>query len=101
MKKIFDEENVVILGISKDSIKSHISFSEKYALKINILSDENKEVINMYNVWKEKKMYGKSTFGVVRTTYLIDEKGYIVFAKEKVNASENAKEMYDIIKGVK
>lgn len=97
----FDDENTIVLGISKDSVKSHFSFSEKYNLKFNILSDETKEVINLYDVWKEKIMYGKSTFGVVRTTYLIDENGIIIYAKEKVNSSENAQEMLSLIKGEK
>ena len=96
----FNDDNIIVLGISKDSIKSHKSFSEKYDLKFNILSDENKDVINLYDVWKEKKLYGKVSYGVVRTTYVIDENGIIIFAKEKVNASENAQEILEFLKEV-
>ncbi len=89
----FVEKNAVILGVSKDSVRSHKKFEEKYGLPFTLLSDENKEVLQLYDVWKEKTMYGKKVLGVVRTTYLIDEEGTIIRAFGKVNASENPQQM--------
>ena len=67
------EKGAVVLGISKDSVTSHLKFKEKYNLPFEILSDPEHEVIELYDVWKEKNMYGKKVMGVVRSTYLIDE----------------------------
>lgn len=86
----FKALNAVIIGISKDSPASHAKFIEKYDFPFILLSDVNKDVINTYGVWQEKVMYGKKTFGVVRTTYVIDENGVIISAETKVKASENA-----------
>lgn len=86
----FNGLNAVIIGISKDSPASHAKFIEKYDFPFILLSDVNKDVINTYGVWQEKVMYGKKTFGVVRTTYVIDENGVIISAETKVKASENA-----------
>ena len=85
----FRERGAVVLGISKDSVASHKKFEEKYGLPFTILADPEKEVIQRYDVWKEKKLYGKVSMGVVRTTYLIDEEGIIVKADDKVKAAEN------------
>jgi peroxiredoxin Q/BCP len=87
------EKGAVVLGVSKDSVKSHKKFEEKYGLPFTLLSDENVEVIQAYDVWKEKTLYGKKHMGVVRTTYLIDENGMIIQAKGKVKPAENAAEM--------
>ena len=73
----FLEKGAVVLGVSKDSVSSHKNFEQKYALPFPLLSDPEKEVIQAYDVWKEKKNYGKVSLGVVRTTYLIDENGII------------------------
>ena len=89
----FKEKGVRVIGISKDSVKTHKKFEEKYGLPFTLLADENKEVINLYDVYKEKIMYGKKTMGVVRTTYLIDENGIIVKAFSKVNAESNPSQM--------
>ena len=89
----FREKNAVVLGVSKDSVASHKKFQEKYNLGFTLLSDPEKEVIQLYDVWKEKNMYGKVTMGVVRTTYLIDENGIITRALGKVNAAGNPAEM--------
>ena len=83
---LFSEKGAVILGISKDSVASHKKFEENYGLKFTILSDPDKTVIQSYDVWKEKKLYGKVSMGVVRTTYLIDENGIIIKAFDKVKA---------------
>ena len=79
-----EDENVVVIGISKDSVKSHQSFVTKNDLPFVILSDTELKVIKEYEVWGEKKLYGKSYMGVFRNTYVIDEKGYIIGAFEKV-----------------
>lgn len=91
----FTEKNVEILGISKDSESSHRKFAEKYSLPFPILSDPERTVIEAYDVWKEKNMYGKKVMGVVRTTYLIDENGRIEKAFAKVKAAENAAQMLE------
>ena len=76
----FREKGAVVLGVSKDSVASHKKFEEKYGLPFTLLADTEKEVIQAYDVWKEKKNYGKVSMGVVRTTYLIDEEGIIIKA---------------------
>ncbi len=93
----FSNKNVTILGVSKDSVSSHKRFCEKQDLTITLLSDENLDVIKAYDVWKEKKLYGNTFFGVVRTTYLIDETGTIIFASDKVKAAADAETMLKII----
>ena len=83
----FTEKGAVVLGVSKDSVASHKKFQEKYQLSFPILSDTELQVIQAYDVWKEKKLYGKVSMGVVRTTYLIDENGIISKAFGKVKAA--------------
>ena len=89
----FRERGAVILGVSKDSVASHKRFEEKFGLPFTLLSDEEKTVIQAYDVWKEKKNYGKVSMGVVRTTYLIDEEGIIAKAFDKVKAADNPAQM--------
>lgn len=89
----FREKGAVVIGVSKDSVESHKKFEEKYGLPFVLLSDTEKEVIQAYDVWKEKKNYGKVTMGIVRTTYLIDEDGIIVKAFDKVKAADNPNQM--------
>lgn len=89
----FREKGAVVLGVSKDSVASHKKFEEKYGLPFTLLADTELEVIKAYDVWKEKKLYGKTTMGVVRTTYLIDEEGTIIKAFDKVKAAENPAQM--------
>ena len=89
----FREKGAVVLGVSKDSVASHKRFEEKFGLPFTLLSDENKAVLQAYDVWKEKMNYGKVTLGVVRTTYLIDESGIIVRAMDKVKAADNPAQM--------
>lgn len=93
----FLEKDAVVIGISKDSIASHKRFKEKYELPFILLSDTEKKAIMDYDVWKEKKNYGKISMGVVRTTYLIDEEGIIIKAKERVKTTENPKEMLEAL----
>ena len=89
----FTEKNAVVLGISKDSVASHKKFEEKYGLVFTLLSDTDRKVIEAYDVWKEKKNYGKVYMGIVRTTYLIDENGIIVKANDKVKAADDPENM--------
>ena len=91
------EKGAVVLGVSKDSVASHKKFEEKYGLPFTLLSDPELSVIQAYDVWKEKKNYGKVSMGVVRTTYLIDEKGIIVNANDKVKAADNPQEMLEML----
>ena len=93
----FLEKGAVVIGISKDKVASHKRFEEKYELPFIILADPELEAIRAYDVWKEKKNYGKVSMGVVRTTYLIDEEGIIVKANDKVKAAEDAEKMIDEI----
>lgn len=72
------EKGAEVIGISKDGVKSHSNFAAKHELPFILLSDKDLEVIKMYDVWKEKKMFGKTSMGVVRTTFLIDEEGTII-----------------------
>ncbi|MBR5114815.1 MAG: peroxiredoxin [Oscillospiraceae bacterium] len=92
-KEKFEAKGITVIGVSKDSVASHKNFETKQGLTIMLLSDVEKKAIEAYDVWKEKKNYGKTTFGVVRTTYIIDEKGVIVFANDKVKAAEDAEKM--------
>ncbi len=89
----FTEKGAVVLGVSKDTVKSHKNFADKYQLSFPLLADPELTAIQAYDVWKEKNMYGKKVMGVVRTTYLIDEDGIITKAFSKVNAEENPMDM--------
>ena len=89
----FTEKGAVVLGISKDTVASHKRFAEKYGLVFTLLADPERQVIEAYDVWKEKRYYGKVSMGVVRTTYLIDEDGIIIRANDKVKAADDAEKM--------
>lgn len=91
----FREKGAVVVGVSKDSVASHKKFQEKYHLPFTLVSDTELTAIKAYDVWQEKNMYGRKTMGVVRTTYLIDEKGIIVKAFGKVKAADNPKQMLE------
>ena len=95
----FEEKEIVVIGISKDSVASHKRFEEKQGLKFTILSDTELEAIKAYDVWKEKKNYGKVSMGVVRTTYVIDEEGMIVYANDKVKAADDPEKMLEYLIG--
>lgn len=93
----FLEKGAVVVGISRDTVASHKKFEEKYGLPFTILADPELTAIQAYDVWKEKKTAGKISMGVVRTTYLIDEKGIIVKAFGKVKAADNPQQMLEEI----
>ncbi|ETP72818.1 Peroxiredoxin [Lachnospiraceae bacterium JC7] len=90
----FREKGAVVLGVSKDSVASHKKFEEKYGLPFTLLSDTELKVIQAYDVWKEKKNYGKTYMGIVRSTYLINEDGIIEKTFDKVKAAENPMQMF-------
>ena len=89
----FKAKNCEVIGISKDSIASHVKFAEKYDLPFILLSDPNRVAIEAYGVWQEKKMCGKVGMGVVRTTFVIDEEGIIEKIMHKVKPDTNAAEI--------
>ena len=93
----FSEKDVTVIGISKDSVASHVKFAEKYSLPFILLSDPQLEAINAYGVWQEKKMCGKVGMGVVRTTFVIDENGYIEKIFPKVKPDTNAAEILEYL----
>ena len=89
----FKAKNVAVIGVSKDSVASHQKFAAKYDLPFLLLSDPELQAIQAYGVWQEKKLYGKVSMGVVRSTYLIDEQGVIARVMPKVNPDTNAAEI--------
>ena len=93
----FERRGIVVVGISKDSVASHIKFAEKYNLPFVLLSDPQRKAIEAYGVWQEKKMCGKVGMGVVRTTFIIDEQGMITEVMNKVKPDTNATEILERI----
>ena len=89
----FRENNIAVIGISRDSVASHVKFAEKYNLPFILLSDPDRIAIEAYGVWQEKKMAGKVGMGIVRSTYLIDENGVIEAVMPKVKPDTNAAEI--------
>ncbi len=94
----FEKLGTVVLGVSPDSVESHRKFKEKKNLKVKLLSDENKEVLNAYGVWQKKKMYGREYYGVVRTTYLIDPEGKVAHVWKRVKVKGHAETVLNKIK---
>ena len=90
----FADNNAVVIGVSKDSVNSHRKFADKYSLPFILFADENKKAIDLYGVFKEKKMYGKTVMGVKRTTFVIDEYGVIERIYSDVKAAGHAEEVY-------
>ena len=97
----FKSRDVVVIGVSKDSAASHAKFAAKYGLPFVLLSDPDLQAIKAYDVWQEKKLYGKVSMGVVRTTYVIDEAGVIEKAMPKVKPDTNAAEILAYLAGEK
>ena len=96
-----EEAGAVVIGISKDSVASHQKFVQKQNLPFILLSDPELQAIEAYGVWQEKKLYGKVSMGVVRTTYLIDEQGMIEKVMPKVKPDTNAAEILEYLKQTK
>ena len=95
----FEERNAAVIGISKDSAASHLKFAQKYELPFVLLSDPELQAIQAYGVWQEKKLYGKVSMGVVRSTYLINEDGIIEKVMPKVKPDTNAGEILAYLAG--
>ena len=93
----FKKNNVAVIGISKDSVASHLKFAEKYDLPFVLLSDPERVAIEAFGVWQEKKNCGKTTMGVVRTTFIIDEEGVVERVMEKVKPDTNAAEILEYL----
>ena len=89
----FRKRDIIVIGISKDSVESHRKFAEKHALPFILLADPELQAIKAYGVWQEKKLYGKVSMGVVRTTFIINEKGMIEKIMPKVKPDTNAAEI--------
>lgn len=97
LKSEFEQLNVQVIGVSRDSIKSHQNFTEKYQLEINLISDHTESLCNHFNVIKEKNMYGKKVLGIERSTFIF-HKGKLVKAYRKVKAKEHAATVLEDIK---
>ena len=95
----FQAPGVEVIGVSKDSVASHQKFAAKHDLPFLLLADPETQVIQAYDVWKEKKLYGKVSMGTVRSTYVIDEQGIITAALPKVKPDTNAQEILALLKG--
>lgn len=89
------EKGITVLGVSTDTVDSHKKFANKYSLNFNLLSDNDKKIVELYNVFKEKNMYGKKILGTVRTTFLIDENGNIVHIFKKPKSEIHATEVLE------
>ena len=94
----FRAKNVAVIGISKDSVESHRKFAEKYNLPFVLLSDPDRVAIEAYGVWQEKKLYGKTSMGVVRSTFIINEQGMIEKVMPRVKPDTNASEILEYLK---
>ena len=86
----FEKKGAVIVGVSKDSVKSHQKFKEKHNLPFTLLSDPEGRVLDLYEVWKKKTLYGRTFMGIERTTFLIDDKGFVIKVYRKVRAKGHA-----------
>ncbi len=97
----FKNLDAAVIGISKDSVASHVKFAEKYELPFILLSDPEHKVIEAFGAWQEKKNYGKVSFGTVRSTFVIDENGVIEKVMPKVKPDTNAAEILEYLKSAK
>jgi peroxiredoxin Q/BCP len=96
----FKKLNCDVLGISKDDLKSHNKFKEKYKIKFDLLADDEIKVIKSYKIWAKKKFMGREFMGVIRSTFLIDPKGKIVKIWDNVKVKDHAKEVLEILKDI-
>ncbi len=95
--EMFKQKDAVVIGVSKDSTASHQKFADKYDLPFILVSDPDLVAIQGYDVWKEKKLYGKVSMGVVRTTYIINEEGFIAHVMPKVKPDTNAADVLALL----
>ena len=94
------KHNAVVLGVSPDSVKSHVNFKQKYNLEFALIADTEREICQLYDILGEKSMYGKKYIGVVRTTYIIDPKGNIAWVDPKVSVEGHVAEVIKILKSL-
>jgi len=92
----FLKKGFAVIGVSPDNEKSHKGFAKKYDLPFPLIADTEKKILNDYGVWGEKKMYGRTFLGVIRTTFIIDEKGIIEKIINKVDTGEHTKQIFDL-----
>ena len=100
LNNLITKKNTIVLGVSKDSIKSHLKFIKKYKLKFNLLSDEKLILIKKYGVWGKKSFLGKKYMGIIRTTFLINQKGKIHKIWSNIRVKDHAKEVLEEIKKI-
>ena len=100
LNNLITKNNTIVLGISKDSIESHVKFIKKYKLKFNLLSDEKLSLIKKYGVWGKKSFLGKKYMGIIRTTFLINSKGKIHKIWPNVKVKDHAKEVLEELKKI-
>ena len=100
LNNLITKNNTIVLGISKDSIKSHLKFIKKYKLKFNLLSDEKLTLIKKYGVWGKKSFLGKKYMGIIRTTFLINSKGKIHKIWSNIRVKDHAKEVLEELKKI-
>lgn len=100
LTKDFEEAGAVVLGVSRDTVKSHEKFVNKYGLSFPLLADETSEVCEAYGVLQEKNMYGKKSIGIVRSTFIIDKSGLIAKVYPKVKVEGHAEEVLDVVKSL-
>ena len=86
-----------VIGVSPDSVKSHLKFADKFGFKFNLIADEEKEILKAYGVWGEKNMYGRTYMGVIRTTFVIDENGIIKEIFTKVKTKDHTNQIIDAL----
>tara|TARA_Y100001970_G_C14192855_1_gene836360 strand:+ start:1474 stop:1941 length:468 start_codon:yes stop_codon:yes gene_type:complete len=96
----FKKLNCEVYGVSKDNLKSHDKFKDKYKIKFDLLADEEKKVLKKYKVWGKKKFMGREFMGIIRTTYLIDKKGKILNIWNKVKVKDHAKEVLETLSNI-
>ena len=96
----FKKLDCEVYGVSKDNLKSHDKFRDKYKIKFDLLSDENLKVLKKYKVWGKKKFMGREFMGIIRTTYLIDKKGKVLKVWNNVKVKDHAKEVLDTLKNI-
>ncbi len=96
----FSKLNCEVYGVSKDSLDSHFKFKNKYKVKFDLLADEDLKLLKKYKVWGKKKFMGREFMGTIRSTYLIDKKGFIIKAWENVKVKDHAKEVLETLKNI-
>ena len=96
----FKKLNCEILGISKDNLKSHNKFRDKYKIKFDLLADEELKILKKYKVWGKKKFMGREFMGIIRSTYLIDKKGKILKVWDNVKVKDHAKEVLETLQNI-